>query len=346
MAKKKDEFGIQSLADLRSFMDSSGKDFYKDPRGKREIIPSGFHTLDNLLVGGLRQGTYVELFGEESTGKTYLALNFMKSAQAMLDKPVCYMDFEKAWDPERAEFIGVNIDPEVCEVVEPPSQEEAYNYLNAAIRNDIFSVIVVDSVSGMSPEVETGEEMQKEQMGKAARVNSKGLRVITSGLKNTIVIFINQMREKIGVMFGDNKTTTGGKSLNYYAHMRVQCSKLVADKVDREEYSAKSGKLEKVQVAPGHIMKIKLVKSKMGNNDKTAQLVYDYSLEGVDRVEDLKSVLMQTGKLVKEGTQFYLIEGYDKIRGKVALYEFLRDNYDDVSKLTKEEKSEPRTESV
>lgn len=334
--KKKVESTIKSLQDLRSFMDDNGKDYHRDPKSKREIIPTGFYTLDRLLKGGVRQGTYVELYGQYSTGKTYLALNIMKEAQKKLDKPVCYIDFEKAWDGKRAEDIGVNTDPDRCEVVELPTQEEAYNYLNAAVKNDIFSVIVIDSVSSMAPEVETEEEMQKEQMGKAARINSKGLRVITAGLKNTIVIFINQLREKIGVMFGDNKTTTGGKALEFYAHTRMECVKLVTDKIEKDTYNAKEGKFEKVKVAPGHIMKVKLVKSKFGNNDKSCQLVYDYDLEGIDKIEDLKAVLFETGKLEKEGTMMYVI-GEEKIRGKIALYDYIREHYDELIDLVKEE---------
>ncbi len=336
MPKKKTESIINNIHDLRNYMSDTGKDYYKYPREKRQRISSSFHSLDKLLNGGLRQGTYVELYGMESTGKTYLALNFMKSAQESIDKPVCYMDFEQAWDPERAEYIGVDLDPDKCMVVEPPDQETAYNYLKAALQNDIFSIIVVDSVAGMVPQIENEEDIEKEQMGKAARVNSKGLRVITGVIKNTIVIFINQQREKIGGnSYGDNKTTTGGNALNFYAHMRLECTKITMDKVEKEVYNAKTGKLEKTPVAPGHIMKIKFAKSKMGNNDKTCQFVYDYELEGIDRVEDLKAVLFEQGDIEKEGTQFYLI-GDQKIRGKMALYEYIRTNYDELSKLVKE----------
>lgn len=208
--KKKENNPIKSLAELRSFAsEKMGEDAYRDPRIKRDIIGTGFHTLDNMLNGGVRCGTYIELYGEQSTGKTYLALNIMREAQKKFDKPVCYMDFEKAWDSERSEQIGLDLDPEKIDVVSPPNMEQGWDYLAAAVSNDIFSVIVVDSVASMVPKVEIEEDMEKEQVAKAARVMSKGFRVLTAGLKDTVVIFINQQREAIGVLFGDPKTTPG-----------------------------------------------------------------------------------------------------------------------------------------
>lgn len=320
-------------------MKKNGKDYSRDPRIKREILPTGFHTLDEVLGGGLRSGTTVEFFGEESTGKTYLALNVMAQCQKIWGKPVAYVDYERAWYPDRAEELGVDLDPNLFDLQEPPTQEEGYNWIKDALANDIFGVIVVDSLAAMMPEKEDEDPIQKANVALNARNNSKAMRVLTSQLKSTIVIYINQIRENVGVMFGDSKVTTGGKAIPFYAHIRLDVVKLVREKEEREIWSAKTGKLEKTKVSPGHIMKIKLKKSKVNaNQEQQCELVYDYGINGVDRIRDAEAFLFNKGIIGKEG-QFYTVQGHDgKIRGAKGLYRFLSENQDLVDSLINEVK--------
>lgn len=325
------------LNELRKMMKKKGKDFYKDPRIERDVLPTGYLTLDDMLSGGLRAGVHVELFGEQSTGKTYLALEFMKQCQQIWKKPVCYVNFEKSWYPDRAAALGLNLDPDWCELIEPPTQEDGYDFMKLAVQTDIYGVIVVDSMSAMVPSEEIEEDLGKANVAKGARNNSKGLRVITSQMTNTIIVFVNQFRDTIGGGYGDTRTTTGGKALGFYASTRLQIDKITREKEEQELYSAKSGKFEKTKVVPGHIMKIRLKKSRVGKQDDFCELVYDYDISGIDRVEDKKAYMFNHGLLERVGVGWYKIKGIDdKIQGKKGLYEFIRDNEELIDKVIRE----------
>jgi recombination protein RecA len=327
---------VNPLEALKVQLKKDGLDFYSDPRKEREILPSGFLSLDSMLNGGLRAGTYVELFGEEATGKTYLALHWMRQCQQVWNKPVLYVDFEKSWYPDRAEEIGVDLHPDKCMVISPPSQEQGYDFIKRVLQSKAFGLIVIDSMSAMAPMKETEDEMSQANVALNARNNSKALRVLTALMGDATVIFINQMRTNIGVMFGDPNTTTGGKALKFYAGMRLKISKLAREKEEKMVYSSKKGDFDKVKVAPGHIMKISFDKSRMGNEHQICELVYDYNLKGVDQTEDIKAYLFTKGKLKKEG-MWYLLEGEEKkIKGKKALNEYIKENPELIGELIKE----------
>lgn len=335
--KKKEKPNISSLAELREYMQGENKDFYEDPNKTSNILSTGFYSLDHLLKGGLRSGTHVELYGGYSTGKTYLALNMMKSCQENWGKPACYINLENAWDIDRAREIGVNLDPDMCVVVKPPTMEEAYDFLKEAVRANLFGVIVIDSVSAMVPDVEVDKDMEEEQVAKGARLNSKGLRIITSLLQDTIIIYINQLRTNIGVLYGDPDVTSGGRALGFYAHMRLALAKIKMDREKREIYSVDSSNFKTTDIETGHIIRIRFRKSKFGNEGKFGELVYDYDKRGVDRIEDIKAYLFNNNLLTRSG-MFYQFEGHDqKIKGKQALYEFIRDNEEFVNNLVKKE---------
>ncbi len=333
---------INKLDELRKMLKKMGKDYYKDPRVKRDVLPTGYLTLDEMLGGGIRSGTYVELFGQQGTGKTFLALQIMKQCQQVWNKPVMYVDFEKSWYPERAEELGLNLSEDMCDVIEPPYQEEGYDVIHAAVASNVYGVIVIDSMSAMAPFIETDKAMENENVAKNARVNSKAFRVITAAMKDTIIIFINQLRTNIGQMFGDPNTTTGGMSLGFYASMRLSIAKIAREKEEREVYSVKKGDYEKQKTSPGHIMKIRFEKSRVNSNvSKHCELVYDYDLGGVDIIEDQKAFLYKKGIIERQGAQWYTIKGHDKkIQGKAGLYNFLKDNQEFVQELIQGVKEE------
>ena len=340
MAKgKKDNPNINNLEELRAFMKSEGKDFYQDPTEDRDILSTGLYSLDHLLNGGLRSGTYVEMFGKSGTGKTYLAFNFMKACQEKWGKPVCYVNFEKAWDSKRPAEIGVDLSPEMCVVVKPPTQEEGYDFLKEALRSNVFGLIVVDSVSAMVPVSEIEEDMDKEQVAKAARVNSKAFRVLTSQLQDTIVVFINQLRTNVGVLYGDPDITSGGRALEFYAHMRLALAQLKIDKEKKERYSVASSNLKDQDTEPGHIIKIRFRKSKFGNEGEITEFLYRKDIKGIDKIEDIKAYLFNTNKLTRAG-MMYSIEGVDdKFKGKDALYEFIENNPELIEEIIKDDTS-------
>ncbi len=335
--KKKEKPDVKTLDDLRAFMKAEKKDYYLDPTEERDILPTGFYSLDNLLWGGLRSGTYVELFGKEGTGKTYLALNFMRSCQEHWGKPVCYVSFEKAWEPKRARQIGLDLDPEKCVVIQPPNQEKGYDFIKEAVKSNLFGVIVIDSMSAMVPISELEKDIDEEQVAKAARVNSKAFRVLTALLQDTIVVFINQLRTNVGVLYGDPDVTTGGKALAYYAHHRLALAKLKIDKDKKEQYSIKSSNLAQIDAEVGHIIKMRLRKSKFGNEGEEAEFLYSRDLMGIDEVEDIKAYLFNTDKLSRAGMA-YSIEGVEeKFKGKDALYEFIDKNPDVIEEVINKE---------
>jgi len=278
---------------------------------------TGLFSLDNALgVGGLPCGRVIEIYGPESGGKTTLALTVI--AQSQFNGGNCaYIDAEHALDRKWAEKIGVNADN--LYVSQPDNGEEGLEIAEILVRSGEFSVIVVDSVAALVPRAELEGAMGDPQMGLQARLMSQALRKLTAVVhkSNTILIFINQLRDKIGVMFGSPETTTGGRALKFYSSIRLDVRKISA--------------IKEGDVTVGFKTRIRVVKNKVAAPFRETEL--DLLTDGgFSRENDLLDTAIKSGIIEKSGS--WLSFGGDRLgqgREKARLY--LRDNPDVVGKI-------------
>lgn len=250
------------------------------------VIPTGALSLDMALgVGGVPRGRIIEIFGPESSGKTTLALHILAEAQKLGGK-VAFIDAEHALDPLYAKSIGVNI--EELYISQPDFGEQALEILETLVRSAGFDVIVIDSVAALTPRAEIEGDMGDSHMGLQARLMSQALRKITAiaGKTGTMVIFLNQIRMKIGVMFGNPETTTGGNALKFYSSVRL-------DIRQRE-------KIMEGDKVIGHVRQVKVVKNKVAPPFREATFNIMYP-KGIDRVSSIIDAALQFGVLEKSG---------------------------------------------
>ena len=214
-----------------------------------DVIPTGALSLDIALgVGGIPKGRIIEIYGPESSGKTTLAMHILAEAQRKGEE-VAFIDAEHAFDPTYAETIGLDIDN--LYISQPDFGEQALEILEALVRSAGFGVIVVDSVAALTPRAEIEGEMGDSHMGLQARLMSQALRKLTAitGKTGTTIIFLNQLRMKIGIMFGNPETTTGGNALKFYSSIRMD--------IRQKDKILKEGKVI------GHVRRVKIVKNKV-----------------------------------------------------------------------------------
>jgi len=275
-----------------------------------DVVPTGSLSLDLALgVGGIPRGRIIEIFGPESSGKTTLALHIVAEAQKK-GGIAAFVDAEHALDPEYAKKIGVKIDDLL--VSQPDTGEQALEITETLIRSNAVDIVVIDSVAALTPRAEIEGEMGDSHMGLQARLMSQALRKITGAVarSNTIVIFINQIRMKIGVMFGNPETTTGGNALKFYASIRLDI---------RRKEQIKDGE----QVIGNHVT-VKVVKNKVAPPFRTAEFDIMYN-EGISYEGDLVELGIKTGILGKAGA--WIDYGEVKIgQGKESAKQFLREN--------------------
>jgi len=282
-------------------------------QANREIstISTGAITLDIALgIGGVARGRVTEIYGPESSGKSTLALHIVASAQKA-GGIAAYIDAEHALDPSYAAKIGVNLDELM--ISQPNSGEEALNIAEMLARSNAVDVIVIDSVAALVPKSELEGEIGDSFMGLQARMMSQALRKLTSTLakSNTAAIFINQIREKIGVMFGNPETTTGGRALKFYSSMRLDIRRIGAIKG-----------AENADV--GNRVKVKVVKNKLAAPFKIAEFDILFN-EGISRFGSLLDLGVEFGIIDKKGTWF----SYESTRlgqGRESAREELRKN--------------------
>ncbi len=284
-----------------------------------EVIPTGSIALDIALgIGGLPRGRIVEIYGPESSGKTTVALHAVANAQAA-GGVAAFIDAEHALDPEYARSLGVDTDALL--VSQPDTGEQALEIMDMLVRSGALDIIVVDSVAALVPRAEIEGEMGDSHVGLQARLMSQALRKITGALNNsgTTAIFINQLREKIGVMFGSPETTTGGKALKFYASVRMD--------VRRIETLKDGGD------AVGNRTRVKVVKNKVAPPFKQAEFDIVYG-QGISREGSLIDVGVEQGIVRKSGA-WYTYEGDQLGQGKENVRNFLRDNPDLADEIEK-----------
>jgi recombination protein RecA len=277
-----------------------------------EVIPTGSVALDIALgIGGLPRGRIVEIYGPESSGKTTVALHAIANAQRN-GGIAAFIDAEHALDPEYAKKLGVDIDALL--VSQPDTGEQALEIMDMLVRSGALDIIVVDSVAALTPRAEIEGEMGDSHMGLQARLMSQALRKITGALNQskTTAIFINQLRDKIGVFFGTPETTTGGKALKFYASVRMDVRRIET--------------LKDGQDAVGNRTRVKVVKNKMAPPFKQAEFDIIYGV-GISREGSLIDLGVEIGVVKKSGA-WYTYEGDQLGQGKENARAFLIDNPD------------------
>ena len=290
-----------------------------DVRAPIEVIPTGSIALDVALgIGGLPRGRVVEIYGPESSGKTTVALHAVASAQKA-GGIAAFIDAEHALDPDYAAKLGVDTDALL--VSQPDTGEQALEIADMLIRSGAIDIIVIDSVAALVPRAEIEGEMGDSHVGLQARLMSQALRKITGALNSTgtTAIFINQLREKIGVMFGSPETTTGGKALKFYASVRLDVRRIETLKDGSE--------------AVGNRTRVKVVKNKVSPPFKQAEFDIIYG-HGISREGGLIDMGVEQGFVRKAGA-WYTYEGDQLGQGKENARGFLRDNPDLADELEK-----------
>jgi recombination protein RecA len=285
MANKVEEVRLE----INKIMKKDVLGYASDEKYRITRISTGCLTLDLLLGGGVARGRFTELFGNYSTLKTYTSLRTIASAQKR-DLGCMFVDAEHSFDPEWAEKLGVNLKRLL--VITPEYGEQTIDAVEAAIRSNEFGVIVIDSVAALIPKPELEQSAEKEQMGVMGKMMSKMMRRLNAANQQTAVIMINQIREKIGIVWGKPETTTGGRALPFYAGQRVEFRR--AEKIK-----------EKDKIV-GYKVTIRIEKDKTGPNvERVGQITY-LTGTGIDVAEELLTLGEIGGFVTKRGASYSL----------------------------------------
>ena len=306
------------LKALQATIDKIEKDYGKgtimklgeQPQWDVQVIPSGSIALDHALgIGGYPRGRIVEIYGPESSGKTTLAIHAIAQAQKA-GGIAAMIDAEHAFDRTYAKALGVNLDTLL--ISQPDNGEQALEIADNLIRSGAIDIVVIDSVAALTPKAEIEGEMGDNKVGLQARLMSQALRKLTANISktNTCCIFINQLREKIGIMFGNPETTTGGNALKFYASVRIDVRRTTQLK-DGEE-------------ALGNRTRVKVVKNKMAPPFKKAEFDIVFG-EGISRVGEIIDLGVEYGVIGKSGSWFSYND-QKLAQGREAVKQLLKDN--------------------
>src|SRR5690349_7533966 len=294
------------------------------PRVRVEIIPTGAINLDAAIgIGGIPRGRVTEIFGPESSGKTTLALHVVANAQR-LGGAAAYIDAEHALDVEYAKKLGVDIDNLL--VSQPDTGEQGLEITEILVRSGAVDIVVVDSVAALVPKAEIEGEMGDSHMGLQARLMSQALRKLTGNINRTncLVIFINQIRMKIGVMFGNPETTTGGNALKFYASVRLDIRRIGSIKMGEEVIGSET--------------RVKVVKNKVAPPFKTAEFEILYGT-GISREGEIVDLGVKQNIIEKSGA-WYSFEGERIGQGKENARDFLLEHKDIAATIEKRVRAE------
>lgn len=325
MAKEKVAADVQSekvnaekLKALQATLDKIEKDFGKgtimklgdQPKFDVSIIPSGSISLDHALgIGGYPRGRVIEIYGPESSGKTTLAIHAIAEAQKQ-GGIAAIIDAEHAFDRTYAKKLGVNVDTLL--ISQPDNGEQALEIADSLIRSGAVDIVVIDSVAALTPKAEIEGDMGDSKMGLQARLMSQALRKLTANISktNTCCIFINQLREKIGIMFGNPETTTGGNALKFYASVRLDVRKLT--------------QLKDGDDATGNRARVKVVKNKMAPPFRKAEFDIVFG-EGISTVGEIVDLGVEFDIIHKSGSWFSYNDS-KLAQGRDAVKQLLKDN--------------------
>jgi len=275
-----------------------------------EVIPTGALAVDIALgVGGLPRGRITEIYGPEGSGKTTICQHIVAEAQR-LGGVAAFIDMEHALDPTYAVRCGVNIDE--LYIAQPDTGEQALEIAEALVRSGAVDVVIIDSVAALVPRAEIEGEMGDSHPGLQARLMSQALRKLSGAIKqsNTVMIFTNQLREKIGVMFGSPETTSGGRALKFYASVRLDVRRVTSIKVQGEIL--------------GHRTRVRVTKNKVAPPFRVAEFDIMFG-EGVSREGDIMDVGLELGLIDKRGSYYYY-EGERFAQGRENAKQYLQEN--------------------
>ncbi|WP_337507998.1 recombinase RecA [Alistipes ihumii] len=320
---EKAQINPEKLKVLSAVMDKIEKDFGKGAIMKMSskkvdevpVIPSGSITIDQALgIGGYPKGRVIEIFGPESSGKTTLAIHAIAEAQKA-GGIAAFIDAEHAFDSAYAQKLGVDIDELL--ISQPDNGEQALEIADHLIRSSAIDIVVIDSVAALTPKAEIEGEMGESKMGLQARLMSQALRKLTASISKTrtVCIFINQLRDKIGVVYGNPETTTGGNALKFYASVRIDIRKASVIKDGEEQLGARA--------------KVKIVKNKLAPPFRRAEFDIMYG-EGISKICEIIDLGVDLGILKKSGSWFSYGErkigqGRDSVKELLKSDEALRD---------------------
>ena len=288
-----------------------------------DVIPSGSLLLDEALgVGGYPKGRIIEIYGPESSGKTTLALHAIAECQKMGGR-AAFVDAEHAIDPVYAKNLGVDVDELILS--QPDNGEQALEIVEMLASSGAISLIIVDSVAALVPQAELDGEMSDSSVGLQARLMSKAMRKLAGVLnkQNCAVIFINQLREKVGVMYGNPETTSGGRALKFYASIRIDIRRTEALKAGSDIY--------------GNTVKVKIVKNKVSPPFKTCELDIIYG-QGISKESEILDKAVEMG-IVKKSGSWFEYKGVKIAQGRDAAKEYIRSNEDVAKELIEQIKS-------